>query len=189
MSMDIPQAQSRPRARRRRGQALTEFALTLGIFMLVVGSIIQFGLLLWTTNTIHQVARDTARWAATQPKAPCDSPTNRVAVAARADALARQWGLMGYRAGTWTTASDIDAVPAGGVDGSGVGVIGVSWTGGSFVNDCPPSDNQTPWFVHVRINHSVPVFLPGLAILIPTCGSGSFCISTTTEVRMEPKAP
>jgi hypothetical protein len=181
MSMDMPEAQSRPRARRRRGQALTEFALTLGIFMLVVGSIIQFGLLLWTSNTIHQIARDTARWAATQPKSPCESPTNRAAVAARADTLARQWSLMGYQSGTWITASDIDAVLDSGV--------GVRWTGGSFVDDCPPSDNQTPWFVHIRINHTVPIFLPGLQILVPTCGSGSFCISTTTELRMEPKAP
>jgi hypothetical protein len=173
--------QSRPRARRRRGQALTEFALTFGVFMLVVGAIIQFGLLLWTMNTIHQIARDTARWAATQPSAPCESATNRAAVASRADALAGQWSLMGYPRGTWTSAVDVGSVGPSGV--------GVSWTGGTFLNDCPPSDNQTPWFVHIRINHTVPIFFPGLQILAPTCGSNGFCITTTTELRMEPKAP
>jgi nitrate reductase NapE component len=181
MRRKMSEDQSRPRARRRRGQALTEFALTFGIFMLVVGAIIQFGLLLWTMNTIHQIARDTARWEATQPSAPCESATNRAAVASRSDTLAGQWSLMGYPRGTWTSAVDVDAVGPSGV--------GVSWTGGTFVNDCPPSDNQTPWFVHIRINHTVPIFFPGLQILAPTCGSSGFCITTTTEVRMEPKAP
>lgn len=173
------------RAARERGdgQALAEFALTLGIFLLVVGALIQLGLLVWTMNSINQIARDTARWAATQPTGPCDTAGNRTAVAGRADQLARQWVLMAYRGGTWTTATAFASVPASGV--------GVSWTdyATNFPTDCPPSDNQTAWFVQVRVNHTVPIFFPGLGIIAPTCGSAGYCISTTTEQRMEPKAP
>jgi hypothetical protein len=170
------------------GQALAEFAISFGLFMLVIGAIIQLGLLVWTINSIHEIARDTARWASTQPTAPCDSTGNRTTVASTADALARQYGLMGYRAGTWTNASVFSSMSSASV--------GVEWSGPTtFLTDCPPSDNQTAWFVKVRINHVVPIFLPGVqtvlgfvGILDKTCGNG-FCISTTTEQRMEPKAP
>ena len=157
--------------------------------MLVVGAVIQLGLLVWTTNSLHQVARDTARWAATQPSAPCDSAGNRTAIAGKAEALARQWGLMGHQNGTWTNATDFSSMTSNSV--------GVEWTGPTtFLTDCPPSDNQTAWFVRVRINHIVPVFIPGVqtilgfvGVLDKTCGGSGFCITTTTEQRMEPKAP
>jgi len=172
-----------------RGQALAEFAISFGIFMLVVGAIIQLGLLVWTVNSIHEIARDTARWAATQPTAPCDSPANRTTIASRADALARQYGLMGYQTGTWTNATDFTSM--------GSTSVGVEWSGPTaFLTDCPPSDNQTAWFVKVRINHAVPIFIPGVhtlmgfvGVLDATCGGTGFCISTTTEQRMEPKVP
>lgn len=171
------------------GQALAEFAISFGIFMLVVGGIIQLGLLVWTANSLHQVARDTARWAATQPTAPCDSAANRTAIAGKAEALARQWGLMGHQNGTWTNATVFSSMTSNSV--------GVEWSGPTnFLTDCPPSDNRTAWFVRVRINHSVPIFIPGVqtilgfvGVLNPTCGGSGFCISTTTEQRMEPKAP
>ena len=178
-----------PAASKGRGQALAEFAISFGIFMLVVGAVIQLGLLVWTTNSLHQVARDTARWAATQPSAPCDSAGNRTAIAGKAEALARQWGLMGHQNGTWTNATDFSSMTSNSV--------GVEWTGPTtFLTDCPPSDNQTAWFVRVRINHIVPVFIPGVqtilgfvGVLDKTCGASGFCITTTTEQRMEPKAP
>jgi len=171
------------------GQAMAEFALVGGVFILLVAAIIQFGLLLWSENTVTQVARDTARWAVTQSTTPCDSTGNRNAVAAQADLFARQWNLLGYRAGTWTTASTFASL-------SGPG-IAADWPipsvppGGTtlFASDCPPSNSSVAWSVQVRIKHPVPIFFPGLQLLAPSCGVPGFCLSTTTEVRMEPKAP
>jgi hypothetical protein len=177
---------SRSERSRHRGQALTEFALVVGLFVFVVGALMQFALVLWSMNTITQVARDTARWAATQSESPCESPANRTAVAATADGLARQLSLLGYRANLWTTATSVTSTPDEG--------IGADWpippsTTVLFASDCPPTDNQTPWFVRVRVNHVVPVFLPGLQWALPPCGSSGMCLTSTAEIRMEPKAP
>jgi hypothetical protein len=171
------------------GQALAEFALVGGVFFLLVAAIIQFGLLLWTENTVTQIARDTARWAVTQSTTPCDSTANRNALGAQADLFARQWRLLGYQAGTWTSASTISSL-------SGPGVA-ADWPipppppGGTtlFATDCPPSNSSVAWSVQIRIKHPVPIFFPGLQLISPSCGVPGYCITTTTEVRMEPKAP
>jgi TadE-like protein len=179
----------RPTGRERSGQALAEFALVGGLFFLLVAAIIQFGLLMWSANTVTQIARDTARWAVTQSTTPCDSTTNRDALGSQADKFARQWNLLGYRAGTWTTAGTIASL-------SGPGVA-ADWpipavaSGGPplFASDCPPSNNSVAWSIRVRINHVVPIFFPGLQLIAPSCGAPGYCLTTTTEVRMEPKAP
>jgi len=167
---------TRTRSARGSGQALAEFALVGGVFFLLVAAIIQFGLLLWSVNTVTQIARDTARWAVTQSTTPCDSAPNRDALGAQADLFARQWNLLGYRAGTWTTASTIASL-------SGPGV-GADWpipsppSGGTtlFPSDCPPSNSSVAWSVEVRINHPVPIFFPGLQLIAPSCGVPGYCI-------------
>jgi hypothetical protein len=174
------------RTKSRDGQALTEFALVFGLFIFVVGALIQFSLVLWSINTVTQVARDTARWAATQSVVPCDSTASRTGVASKADVLARQLSLLGYRASSWATATTVDATPEEG--------IGADWpipgsTTVLFPSDCPPDDNQTAWFVRVRVNHVIPIFIPGLQLVLPPCASGGFCLTSTVEIRMEPKAP
>jgi Flp pilus assembly protein TadG len=174
----------RRRSRRsHRGQAMVEFGLVIGLFMLVVGGLIQFGVILWSQNSITQVARDTARWAVTQSTSPCDSPASRTALAGAADQLARGTSLVNYPAGTWSTASPISSLGAEGV--------GVDWQSAdsSFPSDCPPSDNTTEWTVRIRVNHVVPIFIPGLQFIAPACASSGFCLSTSTELRMEPKRP
>lgn len=164
----------------RRGQALVEFGLVIGLFMFVIGGLVQFGIILWSQNAITQVARDTARWAVTQSTSPCDS--TRTSVAAAADQLARGASLVSYAAGTWSSASTIVSLGAEGV--------GVDWQGDSLIaGDCPPSSNAKVWTVRVRINHIVPIFLPGLQFIAPACGSPGFCLTSTTELRMEPKKP
>lgn len=167
----------------RRGQALVEFGLVFGLFMLVIGGLVQFGVILWSQNSITQVARDTARWAVTQSTSPCDSPANRVALAVAADQLARGASLVNYPAGTWATAPTISAL---GPEG-----IGVDWQSvdSNFPTDCPPSDNATVWTVRIRVNHVVPIFMPGLQFIAPACSSSGFCLSSITELRMEPKRP
>jgi TadE-like protein len=166
------------------GQAMAEFAIVGGIFFLVIFAIIQFGLI-----TLSQITRDTARWAVTQSTSPCEATSNRSGLASEANQFALQWRLIGYRAGTWTTAGPISSL-------SGPG-IAADWPipavapGGAalFVTDCPPSNNGLAWFVRVRIDHPVPIFLPGLQLIAPSCGVPGFCITSTTELRMEPKSP
>ena len=173
----------------RSGQALAEFALVGSVFFLLITAIIQFGLIMWSANTVTQVARDTARWAVTQSTTPCESAANRNAVGAQADRFAQQWRLLGYRPGTWTTAGTIASL-------SGPGVA-ADWpiptvaAGGAplFATDCPPSNSSVAWSIRVRVNHPVPIFFPGLQLIAPSCGAPGFCLTTTTEVRMEPKAP
>jgi len=169
------------------GQAMVEFALTVGLFILVIGGLIQFAAILWSQNTINQVARDTARWAVTQSTVPCESVATRQAVATTANALADQWSLVAHT--SWGPASELDAVAPSG--------IGVDW---DIVDppedmtidpqtDCPASDNRLAWVVTVRVNHTVPIFVPGLQFISSGCGAPGFCISSTAELRMEPKRP
>ncbi len=169
-----------------RGQAMVEFALTIGLFMLVVGGLVQFALVAWSQNTVTQVARDTARWAVTQSTSPCDSAASRSALASRANTLALGARLINYSPGSWTTATSIGAVGARGV--------GADWPippppPTLYAVDCPPSDSMLAWFVTVRINHVVPIFVPGLQIFAPSCGQPGWCLSSTTQLRMEPRVP
>lgn len=171
----------------RRGQAMVEFGLAVGVFMLVVGGLLQFATIVWSQNTINQIARDTARWAVTQSAVPCDSPTTRQAVADTANTIADKWSLIDHSA--WASAATVSSVPASGV--------GVAWDivdppPGMTIDpatDCPASDNRLAWFVTIRVNHTVPIFVPGLQLIAGGCGGSGFCISSTTELRMEPKRP
>lgn len=173
------------RRKHSRGQAMVEFGLTVGLFMLVIGGLIQFAVILWSQNTINQVARDTARWAVTQSTSPCD-PDLRPGVRDAANEMAAQWSLVSHS--PWSSAPSVGSVAPSGV--------GVDWRAvdpppdiSIFPTDCPPSDNRIAWVVEVRINHNVPIFFPGLQFIAPDCGAPGFCISSTAELRMEPKRP
>jgi hypothetical protein len=159
--------------------------LVIGLFMFVIGGLVQFGIILWSQNAITEVARETARWAVTQSASPCDSAQSRTAVAQTANQLARGASLVNYANGMWSSAPAIGALGAEG--------IGVDWleegVANPFPTDCPPSDNRTVWTVRVSVNHVLPIFIPGLQFFAPACGSPGFCITSTTELRMEPKKP
>jgi Flp pilus assembly protein TadG len=157
-------------ARRQRrpidhqGQALTEFALVLPILVLVIGGIIQFGIILWGQNTLNQIARDTGRWEATQ-----QSCANSGAVVTKANEIAVRSSLIGYAANAWTGSN-----------------VNVSWQAADGVttpapSPCPPTTNTDARWVTIAITHQVPVFFP----FIP--GNGN--LSTTTQFRMEPVSP
>lgn len=124
----------RERRRRSRGQSLAEFAITFPIFMLIVGGIIQFGIIFWGQNTLNQVVRDTGRWAATQQDCSATAP-----VITTANSIAAQSSLIGYTTGSWSSSN-----------------VTVSWSG----SPCPPVDNQQTAWVRVSIAHSVPIFFP-----------------------------
>lgn len=166
-----------------RGQALLEFALVIVAFMYVAGGIIQFGLVMWSQNAITEIARDTARWAVTQSTDPCDLV--RPELASRANTLASGASLIGYSAGSWSS------TPAPAIASLGANGVGADWQSvdSPYIVDCPPSDNQTVWTVHVRINHTVPIFMPFFELIAPPCSSSDWCISSETELRMEPKRP
>lgn len=125
----------RSAARRRfRGQSLAEFAIVFPVLMLIVGGIIQFGIIFWGQNTLTQIARDTGRWAATQQG--CD--TTSVDVVAEAKLLAANSSLIGSSSG-WSSSN-----------------VSATWSG----TPCPPNNNQQVSYVTISITHTVPVFFP-----------------------------
>jgi len=164
------------------GQALVEFGLVIGLFMLVIGGLVQFGIILWSQNAITEISRNTARWAVTQSTT-CDTSVLRAAVASKANQLASGASLVSYTSGMWPSAQSLSST-------TDEGVL-VDWQGDSPFpqSDCPPSDATHVWTIRVRVNHVVPIFIPGLSVFAPPCTSSGFCLSTTTELRMEPKKP
>lgn len=119
------------RARARsRGQSLVEFAIVFPVLMIIIGGIIQFGIIFWGQNTLTQIARDTGRWAASQTTCPTTT-----SVQGAADSIATNSSLIGYPA-------------------SGIG-LAVTTSG-----SCPPTDNQQVGYVKIVLSHQVPVFFP-----------------------------
>ncbi len=181
-----------------RGQALVEFAMVAGILMLVVGALVQFSLIMWTQGAVTEIARETARWAVTQYQPPCDTGASRAQIAGRATIFAQRTHLIAPQ--VWSTAGSSNATTA-----SGVGVDWfptgkeprlAKWTTGDppidiYATDCPPRDGRIPWSVRVRVSHVVPIFFPAVGALIGNCPSGQagYCVTSTTELRMEPKVP
>jgi Flp pilus assembly protein TadG len=152
-SIPFRRGQDRPRT---RGQSLAEFAIVFPILMLVLGGIIQFGIIFWAQNTLTQVARDTGRWAASQQSCAATAP-----VITKANEIAAQSSLIGYTPGAWTGSN-----------------VTVSWQTTPNTDPCPPNSNQQTSFVTISITHQVPIFFP----FIP--GNGS--LSSSTQFRMEP---
>jgi len=98
--------------------------------MLVIGGIIQFGVIFWGQNTLTQIARDTGRWAATQVTCPTTTT-----VEPTANAIAAASSLIGY--------------PASGLT---VAVVTPS--------PCPVTNNQQVAYVTITLSHQVPIFFP-----------------------------
>jgi TadE-like protein len=116
---------------RPRGQSLAEFAIVFPVLMLILGGIIQFGIIFWGQNTLTQVARDTGRWAATQLTCPTDATVTPVA-----NSIALSSSLIGYPS-------------------SGLGVS-VLLSG----DPCPVLNNQRVAYVTITLSHQVPIFFP-----------------------------
>jgi Flp pilus assembly protein TadG len=143
---------------RSRGQTLAEFAIVFPVLMLIIGGIIQFGIIFWGQNTLTQVVRDTGRWAASQQNCTAAEATSIIATA---NQLAAQSSLIGYSAGSWTA-----------------GNVAVSWQTTPNTDPCPPTSNQQTSYVTVTVTHQVPIFFP----FVP--GNGN--LSSSTQFRMEP---
>jgi len=127
--------------------------------MLLIGAIVQFGIIFWGQNTLTQIARDTGRWAATQSG--CTTAT--VDVLGTAKSIAAASSLIGPSSG-WTSPANVVA----------------TWTTtDSPAPVCPPVNNTQTWYVNITIHHQVPVFFPWIP------GDGN--LTTVAQFRMEPR--
>jgi hypothetical protein len=182
---------------RVRGQSLVEFALVMPLLLVLMGGAVQLGVIFAAKNSLTQVARDTARWAAAQTIDPCSSAATPAPVVpqpmTQANAIASDSSLIGYSTGMWNAgnftvyadSTSTTPLPATPPNGEGVEVVW-SYAAGT----CPPSDNSTAAFVTVRLTHTIPVLLAGLQYLpgLGTCDASGchIAISATSMFRMEP---
>lgn len=81
------------RRRRSRGQSLTEFALVLPIFAILLFGIIDLGRYVYTANALGNGAREAARIGSVgnRPSPDCDGLSRQACVELIADS--RSWGL------------------------------------------------------------------------------------------------
>jgi Flp pilus assembly protein TadG len=148
----------KPRSRRTgtRGQSLAEFALVFPVLMVVIGGIIQFGIIFWGQNTLNQIVRDAGRYAVTAPNCLGPSQTD---VLSKIDTVAANASF----AGTITNKTLVMPTTAA----------------PDPVSDaCPATSNLEKVWLRISVAARVPVFFP----LIP--GDGN--ISSTALFRMEP---
>lgn len=141
---------------RERGQSLVEFAFVFPVFMFILAAMIQMGVVLWASNTMNQIVRDTGRYAATV----CQSPTAAADVSDRFDTLVDESG------GPWT-----NAVLAP--------VTYVNEDTSLPPSTCPDENDQTAW-VTVSASMDAFVFFP----IMP--GDGHVSSSTTYRVEPNP---
>jgi hypothetical protein len=163
---------------------------------MLVGGIVQYGMIFATKHALIQVGRDVGRWAATQPCQPMDADGNDQPVT-QADIIAQESRLMGYTGGDWDSTNfdpypdnslpfpDNDPLPADPPRTQGVEVV---WSYAAA--PCEPADNTTVSWVTVRLTHRAPVVLPGFPFLpgLGTCDSDGcyFVVTTTATFRVEP---
>jgi hypothetical protein len=168
---------------------------------MLIGGIVQYGMIFATKHSLIQVGRDLGRWAATQvydsggnPLVDCSdlatsTPPQPVT---QADFIAQQSRLMGYSASDWNASdpahfkvypnnSNLDPAPPTSQS------IEVVWT--IEAGPCPPQGPLDVSWVTIRLTHRAPVILPGFPYLpgLGTCdGSGCyFMVSTISQFRME----
>jgi Flp pilus assembly protein TadG len=114
---------------RRRGQALTEFAIVAPLLFLIMFGIIQLGFMLGGQNGLTNAAREAARYASTLP-------TPDTTVAGDCSAISTNAGLVydrlrninmlqyvpGYKAGNVVLTGGLAACGASAAAGTGTGV-------------------------------------------------------------------
>jgi Flp pilus assembly protein TadG len=144
---------------RTRGQSLAEFALVFPVLMVVIGGIIQFGIIFWGQNTLNQIVRDAGRYAVTERD--CSGPS-QADVLTKIDSVASGSSF----AGTITTKTLVMPTTA---------------APDPISDACPPASNNRQVWLRITVQAQVPIFFP----LVP--GNGN--ISSTALFRMEPVTP
>jgi Flp pilus assembly protein TadG len=153
---------------RARGQSLAEFAIVFPIFMLVIGGIVQLGVLFWGQNSLNQVVRDAGRYAVTEPG--CAAYVSDVQT--KITDLGRQMGvakITGTPTVTMPTNGELVGTPPVADPISSTSVAGVN---------CPAKSNADHVWLRITVNAQVPIFFP----IVP----GGGAISSTALFRMEP---
>jgi Flp pilus assembly protein TadG len=167
-----PSVFRRPPVRKRsRGQGLVEFALVVPIFMLIVGGIIQFGIIFWGQNTLNQIVRDAGRYAVTEKDC---LPASNTDIQNKITSLA---------SGTFIATITLKTVtlPTNGEIINGQADPVSDKNGTAQANFCPPTSNADHVWLRIKVDAQVPVFFPALP------GNGN--ISSTALFRMEPVTP
>lgn len=116
---------------------MAEFAIVIPVFMLVVGGLIQLGMLFWGQNTINQIVRDAGRYAVTEPDC---LPASKADVESKIDALAGQTAFGGR-----ITSKDV--------------VLGTS-APDPISDPCPAKTNADEVWVRITVAAHVPIFFP-----------------------------
>ena len=145
--------------RRTRGQSLAEFAIVFPVLMIVIGGIVQFGIIFWGQNTLNQIVRDAGRYAVTERDCLASNQTD---VLAKIDSVASGSSFAG------TITNKILVMP--------------TTTSPDPASDpCPAPSNAKQVWLRITVQAQVPIFFP----FVP--GNGN--ISSTALFRMEPVTP
>jgi Flp pilus assembly protein TadG len=159
------------RRRREGGQALTEFAIVLPVFLLLVFGVIQLGFIFGTQNGLVNGVRETARRAATYRVSELMLTAGKVNKAPLCNAV-----------GAELTRQLSTRIP--GYQSAGVRSSTVEWTW------TQNPDNET-WFVTaaVSVSYRHPLFIPLVGNILdrfdaePT--AGNWIMSVREEMRVE----
>jgi Flp pilus assembly protein TadG len=154
-----------------RGQGLVEFALVVPVFMLIVGGIIQFGIIFWGQNSLNQIVRDAGRYGVTEKDC---SATSNTDIQNKITSLAS--GTLIAAIGTVTV-----TLPTNGEIINGQADPISDKNGITQANFCPATSNADHVWLRITVVARVPVFFPALP------GNGN--ISSTALFRMEPVTP
>jgi TadE-like protein len=125
----------RPRRRERsRGQSLVEFALVVPIFLLILGGVVQFGIIFWGQNTLNQIVRDSGRYAVTESD--CTLDVGQKDILAKIKSVASSASF----AGTVGAITLVMPTPPG----------------------CPPTSNSQHVWLRITVQAQVPIFFPAV---------------------------
>jgi len=117
-----------------RGQSLVEFAVVFPVFMLMLGGVIQFGIIFWGQNTLNQIVRDAGRYGATVPDC---SPSSKADIVTRTQEIAGASSFVGT-----------------------LGTVTVELPTADTLDPCPPASNLKVVWLKVTTDAQVPTFFP-----------------------------
>ena len=166
MPRPFPMRRSRQRS---RGQSLAEFALVFPVLMLVIGGIVQLGVLFWGQNSLNQLVRDAGRYAVTEKDCSLTSTND---IRAKITSIASSMGVARITLPvtiTMPTSGELVGAPPVADPISSTSVAGVN---------CPPKTNADHVWLRISVDAQVPIFFP----VVP----GGGAISSSALFRMEP---
>jgi hypothetical protein len=167
----MPRSISLRRSRHRsRGQSLAEFALVFPVLMLVIGGIVQLGILFWGQNSLNQLVRDAGRYAVTEKDC---QPANVANIQGKIASIASSMGVARIGTATVTMPTDGQSIGAPPVPDPVSDKNGVPQA--LF---CPPKTNADHVWLRISVDAQVPIFFP----VVP----GGGAISSSALFRMEP---